>query len=33
GVVETLAQRHLLVRLDRDVDTDTRTARWEWVGR
>lgn len=31
GVVESLAQRHLLVRLDRDTDTDTRTAHWEWV--
>lgn len=33
GVVESLAQRHLLVRLDRAPDTDVRTATWEWVDR
>ena len=31
GVVERLADRHLLVRLRRDPDTDVRHAEWEWV--
>lgn len=31
GVVERLADRHLLVRLRRGDDTDERTATWEWV--
>lgn len=31
GVAERLAQRHLLVRLVRDPDTDVRRAGWEWV--
>ncbi|MBD0861992.1 tRNA (adenosine(37)-N6)-threonylcarbamoyltransferase complex ATPase subunit type 1 TsaE [Gordonia sp. zg691] len=31
GVVERLADRHLVVRLRRDVDTDVRHAEWEWV--
>ncbi len=30
GVVEALAQRHLLVRLRRALDTEVRTATWEW---
>lgn len=33
GVVETLTARHLLVRLGRAPDTETRTASWEWVRR
>lgn len=32
GVVEHLADRHLRVLLDRDLDSETRTATWEWVG-
>ncbi|OPX16196.1 tRNA (adenosine(37)-N6)-threonylcarbamoyltransferase complex ATPase subunit type 1 TsaE [Gordonia sp. i37] len=31
GVAERLAERHLLVRLVRDPDTDVRHASWEWV--
>jgi tRNA threonylcarbamoyladenosine biosynthesis protein TsaE len=31
GVVEALTQRHLLVRLRRYPDTETRTATWEWI--
>ncbi|WP_338837562.1 tRNA (adenosine(37)-N6)-threonylcarbamoyltransferase complex ATPase subunit type 1 TsaE [Gordonia polyisoprenivorans] len=31
GVAERLAERHLLVRLVRDRDTDVRHASWEWV--
>ena len=31
GVVERLADRHLLVRLRRDSDTDVRHAEWEGV--
>ncbi len=31
GVVEGLTERHLLVRLERAVDDETRTASWEWV--
>lgn len=31
GVAERLADRHLLVRLRRDVDSDVRRAQWEWV--
>lgn len=31
GVVERLADRHLLVRLRRGDDTDERTATWGWV--
>ncbi len=33
GVVESLAQRHLLVRLDRTPDNDIRSATWEWMAR
>ncbi|ONM48263.1 tRNA (adenosine(37)-N6)-threonylcarbamoyltransferase complex ATPase subunit type 1 TsaE [Nocardia donostiensis] len=33
GVVEHLAERHLLVRLIREPDSDVRTATWEWVRR
>ena len=33
GLVEHLADRHLMVRLRRDVDSDERTVSWEWVGR
>ncbi|ASR02498.1 tRNA (adenosine(37)-N6)-threonylcarbamoyltransferase complex ATPase subunit type 1 TsaE [Gordonia rubripertincta] len=32
GVAERLAQRYLVVRLRRDVDTDVRHVEWEWVG-
>ncbi|WP_299575527.1 tRNA (adenosine(37)-N6)-threonylcarbamoyltransferase complex ATPase subunit type 1 TsaE [uncultured Williamsia sp.] len=31
GVVERLADRHLLVRLRRGHDTDERTAAWDWI--
>ncbi|MGV9671903.1 MULTISPECIES: tRNA (adenosine(37)-N6)-threonylcarbamoyltransferase complex ATPase subunit type 1 TsaE [unclassified Gordonia (in: high G+C Gram-positive bacteria)] len=31
GVAERLADRHLLVRLTRDPDTDVRLAEWGWV--
>ena len=31
GVAERLADRHLLVRLQRDPDTDVRHARWSWI--
>ncbi|GAA2051168.1 tRNA (adenosine(37)-N6)-threonylcarbamoyltransferase complex ATPase subunit type 1 TsaE [Williamsia deligens] len=31
GVVERLADRHLLVRLRRDDDSDVRTAAWGWI--
>ena len=31
GVAERLAQRYLVVRLRRDVDTDVRHVEWEWV--
>lgn len=31
GVAERLADRHLAVRLRRDVDTDVRHVEWEWV--
>lgn len=31
GVVERLADRHLLVRLRRAEDSDVRTADWGWV--
>jgi tRNA threonylcarbamoyladenosine biosynthesis protein TsaE len=30
GVVESLTDHHLLVRLGRAPDTETRTATWEW---
>ncbi len=30
GLVERLADRHLLVRLRRDPDTDVRTVEWGW---
>jgi tRNA threonylcarbamoyladenosine biosynthesis protein TsaE len=33
GVVEHLTDRHLLVRLQREPDSDVRTAVWEWIGR
>lgn len=31
GVAERLAERHLLVRLHRDPDTDVRHAQWSWI--
>ncbi|SEK87001.1 tRNA (adenosine(37)-N6)-threonylcarbamoyltransferase complex ATPase subunit type 1 TsaE [Rhodococcus maanshanensis] len=31
GVVEHLAERHLLVRLRREPESDVRTAQWTWV--
>ncbi|GAC48701.1 tRNA (adenosine(37)-N6)-threonylcarbamoyltransferase complex ATPase subunit type 1 TsaE [Gordonia aichiensis] len=31
GVAERLAERHLLVRLRRDPDTDVRHAQWSWI--
>ncbi|QHD85319.1 tRNA (adenosine(37)-N6)-threonylcarbamoyltransferase complex ATPase subunit type 1 TsaE [Gordonia sp. JH63] len=31
GVAERLADRHLVVRLRRDTETDVRHAEWEWV--
>ncbi|MFC4602667.1 tRNA (adenosine(37)-N6)-threonylcarbamoyltransferase complex ATPase subunit type 1 TsaE [Rhodococcus kronopolitis] len=31
GVVEHLADRHLLVRLRREPESDVRTAQWGWV--
>ncbi|PTR31476.1 tRNA threonylcarbamoyladenosine biosynthesis protein TsaE [Rhodococcus sp. OK519] len=31
GIVEHLADRHLLVRLRREPESDVRTAMWEWV--
>ncbi|MDL9938316.1 tRNA (adenosine(37)-N6)-threonylcarbamoyltransferase complex ATPase subunit type 1 TsaE [Gordonia sp. ABSL1-1] len=31
GVVERLTDRHLIVRLRRDPDSDVRHAEWEWV--
>lgn len=30
GLVERLSNRHLLIRLRRDPDTDVRTAEWGW---
>ena len=30
GLVERLAERHLDVRLQRGVDSDVRTATWQW---
>ena len=30
GLVEHLADRHLLVRLRREPDSDVRTVQWEW---
>ncbi|MEV0252167.1 tRNA (adenosine(37)-N6)-threonylcarbamoyltransferase complex ATPase subunit type 1 TsaE [Nocardia sp. NPDC050712] len=32
GVVEHLADRHLLVRLTREPESDIRTAVWDWLG-
>lgn len=32
GLVERLADRHLLVRLRRAAESETRTVNWEWVG-
>ncbi|AHH15819.1 tRNA (adenosine(37)-N6)-threonylcarbamoyltransferase complex ATPase subunit type 1 TsaE [Nocardia nova] len=32
GVVEHLADRHLRVRLQREPESEVRTATWEWVG-
>lgn len=32
GLVERLADRHLLVRLRRATESETRTVNWEWVG-
>ncbi|KIQ17132.1 tRNA threonylcarbamoyladenosine biosynthesis protein TsaE [Rhodococcus sp. Leaf7] len=31
GIAETLTDRHLLVRLRREPESDVRTASWEWV--
>ena len=31
GVAERLVDRHLLVRLQRDPDTDVRHAQWSWI--
>ncbi|RDI64426.1 tRNA threonylcarbamoyladenosine biosynthesis protein TsaE [Nocardia pseudobrasiliensis] len=31
GVAEHLTDRHLLVRLQREPDSDVRTATWEWM--
>ncbi|MGL4305729.1 MAG: tRNA (adenosine(37)-N6)-threonylcarbamoyltransferase complex ATPase subunit type 1 TsaE [Mycobacteriaceae bacterium] len=31
GLVERLVDRYLLVRLQREVDTEERTAFWNWV--
>ncbi|ANY25946.1 MULTISPECIES: tRNA (adenosine(37)-N6)-threonylcarbamoyltransferase complex ATPase subunit type 1 TsaE [Gordonia] len=31
GVAERLADRHLVVRLRRDADSDVRHVEWEWV--
>lgn len=31
GVAEVLADRHLLVRLRRDPDSEVRHAQWGWV--
>ncbi|RPA12164.1 tRNA (adenosine(37)-N6)-threonylcarbamoyltransferase complex ATPase subunit type 1 TsaE [Gordonia sp. OPL2] len=31
GVVERLAERHLMVRLRREPDSEVRQAEWEWV--
>jgi tRNA threonylcarbamoyladenosine biosynthesis protein TsaE len=33
GVAEHLAQRHLLVRLTRDLDTDERVVSYGWISR
>ncbi|CDO09879.1 tRNA (adenosine(37)-N6)-threonylcarbamoyltransferase complex ATPase subunit type 1 TsaE [Mycolicibacterium cosmeticum] len=30
GLAERLSDNHLDVRLERDADTDTRTATWQW---
>lgn len=32
GLVETLTDRHLRVRLRRDPESDVRRAEWTWVG-
>lgn len=32
GLVERLVDRHLLVRLRRAAESETRTVNWEWVG-
>ncbi len=31
GVVEGLVDRHLLVRLSREAESEVRSAQWEWV--
>lgn len=31
GIVEQLAEKHLRITLNREPDSDVRTARWEWV--
>ena len=31
GVAERLTDRHLLVRLNRDEDSDVRRAQWQWM--
>ena len=33
GLVEHLADRHLMVRLRREPESDVRTVSWEWIGR
>jgi tRNA threonylcarbamoyladenosine biosynthesis protein TsaE len=30
GLVERLSERHLDIRLERDTETDVRTAVWRW---
>ena len=30
GLAERLAERHLDIRLERDTDSETRTATWRW---
>ncbi|GAS99239.1 YjeE family ATPase [Mycolicibacterium canariasense] len=30
GLAERLSDNHLDIRLERDADTDTRTATWQW---
>ncbi len=33
GLVEHLSDRHLLVRLRREPESDVRTVQWEWIAR
>lgn len=32
GIAEALADRHLLIRLRREPESDVRTATWQWIG-